>query len=277
MYKRSLLFILVVLYLFAGSLCAYGFSTADIEAIYAGEADANVRNMGVMMLKKELGLDAGSDARTIGTFSRSNNDFITMTSLVNVNRQSVADLTDQSFVLRLGKAGSYDAMYYAERGQDLELLLYHINNVKAMTSGMSDREKSVFINNYICDSFSFRRHTGSSSSAVEGFKSGITNCRGYTASFYIIGMNCGLNVKAECAHNSTGSHTYNIVNISGEDYVVDTSANDLYGTDDYLLIPYAAYMAGTNSVKVRDSLADLDSGIVQKQVTIDDLFKAKEI
>ena len=262
MFKRGILFILVVLFLFTGSLCAYGCSAADIEAIYAGESDPNVRNMGIKMLKKELGLDTGGDARTIGTFSRSNNDFITMTSLVNVNRQSVADLTDRSFVLRLGKSGTYDDEYYAEREQDLDLLLYHINAVKAMTSGMSDSEKSVFINNYICDNFSFLRYTGSSSSAVEGFKSGVTNCRGYTASFYIIGMNCGLNVKAECAHNNTGSHTYNIVNIDGADYVVDTSANDLYGTNDYLLVPYASYMADTNSVKVRDSLADLDSGIV---------------
>ena len=185
-----------------------------------------------------------------------------MTSLVNVNKQSVADLTDRSFVLRLGKSGSYDDEYYAEREQDLDLLLYHINAVKAMTSGMSDSEKSIFINNYICDIFSFQHYTGSSSSAVEGFKYGVTNCRGYTASFYIIGMNCGLDVKAECAHNSTGTHTYNIVKIGGTDYVVDTSANDLYGTDEYLLVPYASYMAETNSVKVRDSLADLDSGIV---------------
>ncbi len=257
MKKKILLSIVLAIWLI-DCICSYSFTEADIEALYACETDSNVQSMGVEMLRKELGLDLEEDPRTIGTFSRSTNDFITMTSLINVKKQTVKDVTDTSFVLRLGSTEHFDDNYYAERAQDLSLLLYHINYVKAATSVMSDTQKAAFINDYICNSFTFKRQCQQPPSAVSGFKTGVTNCRGYTASFYIIGRNCGLDVSAECAHNSTGTHTYNIVYIDGNAYVVDTSANDLYSTTEFLLMPYASYMAETHSTKVQDSLSDLE-------------------
>jgi len=258
MKRKLLLSIFLTIFILVDCICTYAFSSADIEALYAYETDSNVQSMGIKMLRKELGLDPGDDARTIGTFNRSTNDFITMTSLVNVNKQTVRDINDETFILRLGNYDNYGTTYYAERAQDLDLLLYHINAVKNMTQGMDDKTTAAFINDYLCDNFSFQYKCDISPSAVSGFKTGATNCRGYTASYYIIGLNCGLDVSAECAHNSSGSHTYNIVTIDGCNYVVDTSANDLHNTKEYLLIPYNVYMTETNSTKIRDSLADLD-------------------
>lgn len=258
MKKKILLSIILAMWLAADSICSCAFTETDIETLYAFETDSNVKSMGIKMLRKELGLDPGSDARTIGTFSRSTNDYITMTSLVNAYRQTVRDVTDSSFVLRLGKSDHYDTSYYTERAMDLDLLLYHLNVVKDATQNMDDKDKAAFINAYICNSFSFNRYCDTAPSAVSGFKTGITNCRGYTACFYIMGRNCGLNVSAECAHNKSGTHTYNVLYIDGAAYVVDSSANDLYNTNDYLLVPYASYMTNTHSTKIQDSLSDLE-------------------
>ncbi len=256
---KKLLFVVLSALILSDCVSAYAFTQSDIDALYAYETDDNVHSMGIKMLRKELGLDVGDDVRTIGTFHRSTNDFITMTSLINVKRQTVRDLNDDTFTLRLGNYDKYDNAYYSDRAQDLDLLLYHINSVKTLTQGLDDKSIAAFIDDYICDRFSFQNQCELAPSAVSGFKTGASNCRGYTASFYIIGRNCGLNVSAECAHNSSGTHTYNIINLNGTNYVVDSSANDLYSTKEYLLIPYNTYMQETNSIKIRDSLADLDT------------------
>ncbi|SEA89281.1 hypothetical protein SAMN05216349_1463 [Oribacterium sp. KHPX15] len=71
--------------------------------------------------------------------------------------------------------------------------MMHINYVKTMTQGMGDSEKAVFIHDYLEDHFQYG-YDITPGSAVQGFKTGYTKCLGYTAAYYIIGLNSGLKV-----------------------------------------------------------------------------------
>jgi len=232
------------------------YTRADLEAIYQNEPDPNIREMGVRQLELELGINTGSDKRTIGYFTRSNCDYSTMTSLVTTKRQTVSGKSEAAFTMHLSSDNIYNEEYYKEREKDLDLLMIHIKSVKTMTQGMGDYEKAVFIHDYLVNSFQYG-YESAPGSAVQGFKTGYTKCLGYTAAFYIIGLNCGLKVKAVPATISNlGLHTFNVVNIDGQDLAVDVTNDDSNNSRKYLLIPVSEYKSLANATICRDSLFD---------------------
>lgn len=257
MKKRLLMILTVAALLAANTINTFAYTVQDVEALFENETDKNVHDMGIATLKKELGIsdDIKYDKRTVGTFNRSDNDFITMISLLDKKIQSFSGLTEQRFTLHLSKDDIYDEAYYKNSEEDLEILLYHINNVKTATEGMTDVEKVTYLNDYISSCFTYLDNN-TSNSAVLGFKTGIAVCRGYTSAFYIIGRNIGLDVKAEMARIPNGIHSYNVVKLNGQDYVVDVTGNDIYNTHIYLMMPYDEYLTTAQALKYKDSLAD---------------------
>jgi len=158
------------------------YTREDFETIYQNETDQNIKEMGVRQLELELGINTDSDKRTIGSFKRSNCDFCTMTSLINTKKQTVSGRTETDFTMYLSNDNVYDYTYYKEREKDLDLLVAHIGVVKAMTQDLSDIEKAAFIHDYLADRFQYDTE-GSINSAVQGFKTGYTECTGYTAAY----------------------------------------------------------------------------------------------
>ena len=129
----------------------------------------------------------------------------------------------------------------------------HVDYVKSATQGMGEAEKAVFIHDYLVNSFQYGAES-TPGSAVQGFKTGFTRCLGYTAAFYIIGLNCGLKVRAiPGAVEDVGLNTFSIVNVNGRDLVVDVTRDDSSQSNKYLLIPLSDYKSMTNMVIYRDS------------------------
>ncbi len=251
-------FLSFLIFLFSvSSFKSLAFTSDEITKIYENERNETVRELGTAMLKKELGFDRKDNDRAIGRYRRVDEDFITMVSLITNRTLNVSDVTEDHFTIHLSKDNNYDDNYYKERANDLELLLKHIDIVKALTATMNDHDKIVFLNNYISYQFQYDNTCSLSDSAVTGFKTGRTDCKGYTASFYILGLNTGINVRAECVLNSQGYHTFNVVELDGRDLVVDVSSNDLYSTDMFLLIPYTDYISITGSTELKDSISSV--------------------
>ena len=252
MKKILALFILAIL----STIPAQAYTRSDLEAIYQNEPDLNIREMGVRQLELELGINTGYDKRTIGHFTRSNCDYATMTSLISTKRQTMSEKTGSDFTMHLSNENIYDEAYYKEREKDLDLLMMQVNYIKSVTQGMEDTEKAIFIHDYLVNSFQYGNDS-TTGSAVQGFKTGYTKCLGYTAAFYIIGLNCGLKVKAVPAVISNlGLHTFNVVTINGQELAVDVTTDDSSNSRRCLLIPLPEYISTVNAVIYRDSLFD---------------------
>ena len=250
---RKILITVIMAMLFV--MPAHAYTRADFESIYHNETDQNIKEMGIRQLELELGINTGSNKRTVGHFTRSDCDFCTMTSLINTKKQTVSGRTETDFTMYLSKDNVYDYAYYKEREKDLDLLVAHIGVVKAMTQGMSDIEKATFIHDYIADRFQYDTE-GSINSAVQGFKTGYTECTGYTAAYYILGLNCGLKVRAQSGTTQNGGlHTFNIVTIDGQDLAVDVTNDDAKNNKEYMLIPLQEYIATSGILLHKDSLS----------------------
>ena len=250
---RKILITAIIAILF--TMPAHAYTREDFEIIYQNEPDENIKEMGVRQLELELGINTDSDKRTIGSFKRSNCDFCTMTSLINTKKQTVSGRTETDFTMYLSKDNVYDYAYYKEREKDLDLLVAHIGVVKALTEGMSDREKAAFIHDYIAERFQYTNED-CTNNAVQGFKTGYTKCSGYTAAYYILGLNCGLKVKAKSGITQNGGlHTFNVVTINGQDLAVDVTNDDGKTNKEYMLIPLQEYIATSGISPHKDSLS----------------------
>ena len=250
---RKILITAIIAMLFV--MPAQAYARADLEKIYQNELDPNIKEMGIRQLELELGINTDTDKRTVGHFTRNDCDFCTMTSLINTKKQTVSGRTETDFTMHLSKDNVYDNSYYKEREKDLDLLVAHIEVVKALTQGMSDIEKAAFIHDYIADRFQYDIE-GSINSAVQGFKTGYTECTGYTAAYYILGINCGLKVRAQSGTTKNGGlHTFNIVTINGQDLAVDVTNDDAKNNKEYMLIPLQEYIAISKISLYKDSLS----------------------
>jgi len=67
---RKILITAIMAMLFVMPSQAY--TREDFETIYQNETDQNIKEMGVRQLELELGINTGSDKRTVGHFTFNN-------------------------------------------------------------------------------------------------------------------------------------------------------------------------------------------------------------
>ena len=96
---RKILITAIIAMLFV--MPAQAYTREDFKTIYQNEPDQNIKEMGIRQLELELGINTGTDKRTVGHFTRSNFDFCTMTSLVNTKKQTVSGRTETDFTMYL--------------------------------------------------------------------------------------------------------------------------------------------------------------------------------
>lgn len=123
-----------------------------------------------------------------------------------------------------------------------ELQVYNIandfiNNTLDKSKSSLEQERQIF--DYICDKITYYNDENPSEdyprfrSCIGGLCDGIANCMGYSDTFYLLGNMAGLDVS--CASDHDMLHEWNLININGKKYLVDTTfSDDSYHTSDGL-------------------------------------------
>lgn len=103
-----------------------------------------------------------------------------------------------------------------------------ITNTLDTSKSLIEQEKQIF--DYICDKVTYYNEDNPSESyprfrsSIGGLCDGVANCMGYSDSFYLLANLAGLDVS--CASDNDMLHEWNLINIDGKKYLVDTTFSD---------------------------------------------------
>lgn len=127
----------------------------------------------------------------------------------------------------------WDRYFTQDISSDNAKLLNILESVAEKTSSFSEYEKVKYIYEYINANTIYAESDGYSSSIIGTLLNGVAVCQGYSLSFkYLcdyIGIDCVVVVSDEM------DHAWNIVEVDGAWYYVDTTWADT-GTKDYFLL-----------------------------------------
>lgn len=143
----------------------------------------------------------------------------------------------------------------AAEGQDVKDT---INSIKYQTMGMSDYEKVKYIHDWIVNNARYASGNDfmnveyimqggvNAYSPISIFRGGEGVCQAYAGAFNILAKACGLSTKmvvGEATSNqSTGPHGWNLVNVDGKIYHVDTTWDDPISYDGRDILRYDYFL-----------------------------------
>ena len=185
--------------------------------------------------------------------------FYGCSSLTNLNISDDSVLTDdafcgcKSFMMLNGKevvegsstefAEEYDSFirnnFY--RGTDVGFLnRWILNNAKKVVSevtdeNMSDIEKAKALHDWVCNNTEYAKADNDDAenhADTSVFMDGIAVCEGYARTYNLLLNEAGL----ETCYVKTKDHAWNIVNIGGKNFHIDTTWDDVYGNYDWFML-----------------------------------------
>ena len=149
----------------------------------------------------------------------------------------------------------------AAEGQDVKDT---INSIKYQTMGMNDYEKVKYIHDWIVNNARYASGNDfmnveyimqggvNAYSPISIFRGGEGVCQAYAGAFNILAKACGLSTKmvvGEATSNqSTGPHGWNLVNVDGKIYHVDTTWDDPVTNDGRDVLRYDYFLVDDDTI-----------------------------
>ena len=131
------------------------------------------------------------------------------------------------------------------------------------TNSMTDYEIMKKIHNYICSgttyddfaafSIKYREYAASAYGALVKGKS---ICQGYAVAFYRLCKELGYNARFVSSAYDEGCHAWNIVELDGKFYYVDTTWDDIYIDSDSGMSPYTYFLVNYSDLRESDTNND---------------------
>lgn len=140
----------------------------------------------------------------------------------------------------------YDLFYYDDADQEAEV----DKKVSEILEELDLDEKTKYekirtIHDYLCDNIEYRASDDGSDisrTAYGALIEGNAVCQGYSVSLYRLLLEAGIDNRiiygtSVSPFGTTGSHTWNIVDLYGKYYYIDVTWDDCSGSNDYFLVP----------------------------------------
>ncbi len=140
----------------------------------------------------------------------------------------------------------YDLSYYDDAEQEAEVDTKVTEILKELDlENKTDYEKVSAIRDYICDNVEYETDAGRSDIARTAYGAlieGRALCQGYSVSLYRLLLEAGIDNRiifgeGIAPDGTTGSHTWNIVELYGKYYYMDITWDDAARGRDYFLVP----------------------------------------
>jgi hypothetical protein len=140
----------------------------------------------------------------------------------------------------------YDLFYYDDADQEAEVDKKVSEIIEELDLDKKTKyEKVKAIHDYLCDNIEYRASDDGSDicrTAYGALIEGNAVCQGYSVSLYRLLLEAGIDNRiiygtSISPFGTTGSHTWNIVDMYGEYYYIDVTWDDCSGSNDYLLVP----------------------------------------
>jgi hypothetical protein len=140
----------------------------------------------------------------------------------------------------------YDLFYYDDADQEAEVDKKVSEILEELDLDKKTKyEKVKAIHDYLCDNIEYRASDDGSDicrTAYGALIEGNAVCQGYSVSLYRLLLEAGIDNRiiygtSISPFGTTGSHTWNIVDLYGKYYYIDVTWDDCSGSNDYLLVP----------------------------------------
>lgn len=172
----------------------------------------------------------------IGTYPRDiqGNIGASVELLNNSDLAYTASADENTITIFLASGDSLSADFAKIYRERLEFIYSRAMEVKEATEGMDDFQKVRYLASFVADTMSFNAQANGGVAAA--ITNGVAKCDEYSGYFYILALNCGLDVSSRCGFNSVGPHAWNIVNVNGAEYVVDVTNYDYNNKDESFIL-----------------------------------------
>lgn len=141
-----------------------------------------------------------------------------------------ASINDNKYTMLL----SYDDYPTEEKTADnknaLILLYKTVQELKTATNNMSAYDKAVYLTQYL-DAMTPQYVKNYPDNPATCLKNGMGDCGGFAGLYYIVALNCGLDVKLYCATMRGEPHVWNAIYVDGVRYFVDLASNVPFFTE----------------------------------------------